>query len=73
MPSLGGIEVYQSIRNGGAAPPVIFMTGYSSEILDSSKAEELGLSHLPVIQKPYTLDQLAKVVRETLDRPPSTP
>lgn len=71
MPNLGGLEVYQSISNDGEAPPVIFMTGYSSEILDSSKADELGLSHLPVIQKPYTLDQLGKIVRETLDHPPT--
>jgi two-component system cell cycle sensor histidine kinase/response regulator CckA len=73
MPTLGGLEVFQSIRENGEAPPVIFMTGYSSEILDSSKADELGLSHLPVIQKPYTLEQLGKIVRETLDRPPSAP
>lgn len=69
MPIVGGVEVYKSLRNLGSQTPVVFMTGYSSEVLDDSKAEALDLSFLPVIQKPYTLDALGRIVRETLDLP----
>ena len=68
MPSLGGIDAYRAIRKAGSEPPVIFMTGYSSEMVGVTESiSGVNLNLVPVIQKPYTLDALAKIVRETLD------
>jgi PAS domain S-box-containing protein len=67
MPGTGGIEAYRKIIALGSDVPVIFMTGYSSEVLDSSKAGMVDIDLLPIIQKPYTLDALGRIVRETLD------
>ena len=67
MPGTGGIEAYRKITARGAKVPVVFMTGYSSEVLDNSKAGMIDIDLLPIIQKPYTLDALGRIVRETLD------
>ncbi|MEO5858981.1 MAG: ATP-binding protein [Pyrinomonadaceae bacterium] len=67
MPLTGGIEAYRMIKDSGSEVPVIFMTGYSSEVMEDSKSSMLELSSLPIIQKPYTLDALGRIVRETLD------
>jgi len=71
MPVMGGAEAYRQIRDAGGSQQVIFMTGYTSDILDGS----LGLptdaaeqTEAAVIQKPYTLDTLGRTVRETLDK-----
>jgi len=68
MPMLGGIDAYREIRHTGAEPPVIFATGYSSEMVgDTVNTSGVNFSLIPVIQKPYTLEGLGKIVRETLD------
>ena len=67
MPVIGGLEAYQKIRSEGSRVPVVFMTGYSAEVFDNSKAGVLELDALPIIQKPYTLDALGRIVRDTLD------
>jgi CheY-like chemotaxis protein len=67
MPITGGLEAYQTIRDAGHKIQVVFMTGYSAEIFDNSKARMFDLDMLPIIQKPYTLDALGRIVRETLD------
>lgn len=68
MPSLGGLEAYRAVRHTGATPPVIFMTGYSSEMVgETGNISGVNFDLIPVIQKPYTLDALGKIVRETLD------
>jgi CheY-like chemotaxis protein len=48
---------------------VIFATGYSA---DSSLLQQLEKRGLPVIQKPYTPRDLARKVREVLDRKSAT-
>ena len=68
MPVLGGIDAYREIRRSGGSIPVIFATGYSSEMVgDAGDTIGVDFSRIPVIQKPYTLEALGKVVRETLD------
>jgi CheY-like chemotaxis protein len=71
MPRMGGSKAYEQIRESGGNVPLIFMTGYSSETVQSrfvkpkKTAEELGAT---VIQKPYSLDELGRIVREVLDK-----
>ncbi len=70
MPRLGGPEAYEKMREIGGTIPLIFMTGYSSDLVKSRflkqnfSIEALGAD---VIQKPYTIDKLGRKVREVLD------
>jgi PAS domain S-box-containing protein len=70
MPRLGGTEAFEQIREMGGDVPLVFMTGYSSETVQSrfvkqnKLIEELGVV---VIQKPYSLEGLGRKVREVLD------
>jgi CheY-like chemotaxis protein len=71
MPRMGGSEAYKQIREMGGNVPLIFMTGYSSETVQSrfvkpkTRVQELGAV---VIQKPYSLEKLGRTVREVLDK-----
>ena len=40
------------------------MTGYSAEVIQGKFIEELDA---PIIQKPYSVDSLTRMVREILD------
>jgi signal transduction histidine kinase/CheY-like chemotaxis protein len=70
MPRMGGSEAFEQIREMGGDVPLVFMTGYSSETVQSQFVkqnkliEELGVV---VIQKPYSLEGLGRKVREVLD------
>jgi signal transduction histidine kinase/DNA-binding response OmpR family regulator len=70
MPRMGGHEAYERIQALSPGVPVIFMTGYSSETVQSRFVkqnrfvEELGA---PVLQKPYNVEVLGRKIREVLD------
>jgi signal transduction histidine kinase/ActR/RegA family two-component response regulator len=64
MPRMGGHEVYEQIRESGSEVPVIFMTGYSAEMVRSRFVEN---SNTPLLQKPYSIDVFGRKVREVLD------
>jgi signal transduction histidine kinase/DNA-binding response OmpR family regulator len=70
MPRIGGWEAYERIRELGGDVPLIFMTGYSSETVQSrfvkqnKSIEELGAV---VLQKPYNIEGLGRKIREVLD------
>ena len=65
LPKLNGPEIYARIRAEGCEIPIVFATGYSPDTTLLQKVREKGL---PVLQKPYTPRDLARKVRETLDR-----
>jgi two-component system cell cycle sensor histidine kinase/response regulator CckA len=69
MPKINGPEAYARISAEKADVPVIFATGYSSEMTLLQSAQERGLT---ILQKPYVPRELARRVRETLDRQPAT-
>jgi PAS domain S-box-containing protein len=64
MPRMGGREVYEQLQTMGSTIPVIFMTGYSTEMFQGSFIEDKGAA---LIQKPYSVFSLAQKVREVLD------
>jgi PAS domain S-box-containing protein len=64
MPRMGGQEVYEQIRSSGSDVPVIFMTGYSSEMVQSQFIEKTGAV---LLGKPYNVEVFGRKVRETLD------
>ncbi len=65
MPRVGGYEAYTRIRSlsSNGDIPLIFMTGYSSEMIETSLTKDIA----PIIQKPYTVTLLGQTVREVLD------
>jgi CheY-like chemotaxis protein len=70
MPRLGGFEAYQRMRAIAGDVPLIFMTGYSSEIVQSKYVnQKISIADLKgvLIQKPYSVETLGRKVREALD------
>lgn len=67
LPKLSGPEVYARICEEKPDLPVIFATGYSPDLALLQKVQQQGL---PVLQKPYSPRDLARKVRESLDRRP---
>jgi CheY-like chemotaxis protein len=63
MPGLSGLDVARELAGFAAGLPVVLTSGYvSDEVL--AAARELGVRH--VMQKEYTLEQLAVVVQRVL-------
>ena len=65
LPKLSGPEVYTRISADKPDLSVIFATGYSPDIALLQKVQAKGF---PVLQKPYSPRDLARKVRENLDR-----
>jgi CheY-like chemotaxis protein len=63
MPRMGGHEASQQIRTSRNIP-VIFMTGYSAEMVHNRFLET---ANMPLLQKPYSVAVLGRKVREVLD------
>lgn len=64
MPGLGGIEVLKEIRSLNPDVKVIFSSGYS---MDSETSVKLLAEADSFIQKPFTISELSRKVREVLD------
>lgn len=70
MPRLGGYEAYEQMRAVGGDVPLIFMTGYSPEMVQSKFVNQnMAIEELNavLIQKPYSVEVLGRKVREVLD------
>jgi CheY-like chemotaxis protein len=74
MPRMGGPEAYQRICEIHKTIPTIFMTGYSSEMMQN-RFQKLNMSleglRAVVIQKPYSVNVLAGKIREVFDASPA--
>lgn len=66
MPRMGGYDTYEQMCKLQNNPPVIFMTGYSLEMLQNRFNEKKEITD-PLIQKPYNIEMLSRKVREVLD------
>ncbi|MBF8298850.1 MAG: histidine kinase, partial [candidate division NC10 bacterium] len=65
MPHLNGPEAYALMEVVRPGLPVLFTSGYTSETPVFTEAQKRGL---PILPKPYSSSQLARKVREALDR-----
>ena len=65
MPRLGGRETYEAMKKIDPSLRALFMTGYSLNGIHTNFILEQGID---AIQKPYSFDDLAKKLREILDR-----
>ena len=65
LPKINGPEAYARISAKKEDVPLIIATGYSPEMAHLHNAQERGLT---ILKKPYVPRDLARRVRETLDR-----
>ncbi len=75
MPHMGGREAYEQISSLGGDGPVIFMTGYSAEIVQYEFVKQnkfIEAAGAVLMQKPYTVETLGRKVREVLDVMPKS-
>jgi len=68
MPNIGGRELAQLLTPVRPGMKVLFMSGYSEQ---SALDIEATSQAAPVLQKPFSLDALARNVRRVLDEPAS--
>ena len=64
MPKMGGVEALRQIRRLNPGQKALFATGYESE---KSGNERQATSSDPVINKPFTISALSRVIRNLLD------
>ncbi len=65
MPDMDGPEVLEEIKKLAPGLPVVVMSGYSVED-KKTKARELGA--VTFLKKPFEMDDVKKVIRETLGK-----
>ncbi len=65
MPNLGGRELYRALRDRGATLPVLLMSGYADRDVRSADGTD---QRVPLLQKPWSVADLAARIREMLDR-----
>lgn len=65
MPEMTGPELYEAVRDHGWKSKFLFMSGFSAA--DVRNGPLLDAS-LPLLEKPWTLDELAAQVRKTLGK-----
>jgi two-component system, cell cycle sensor histidine kinase and response regulator CckA len=70
MPNIGGRELAQRLTPLRPRMKVLFMSGYSEHSALDSENEEMDPS-ATILQKPFSLDALARNVRRVLDEPGS--
>jgi PAS domain S-box-containing protein len=64
MPGISGPELAERLRQRRPGLKVLFMSGYSDDAVENRRL----LGNAPLLHKPFTPEQLARCVREVLDR-----
>jgi signal transduction histidine kinase/CheY-like chemotaxis protein len=67
MPGMNGQELAGRLTAMRPEMKVLYMSGYTNEIVFRHGISESGP---PLLQKPFTLDELARQVRDVLEAPP---
>ncbi len=65
MPQMSGVKLSEKIRKIQNDIPIIICTGHSS-LIDEEKAKDIGISAFAM--KPITMSEIAKLIRNVLDR-----
>jgi len=74
MPGLTGPELAERLRSTRSETKIVFMSGYTTEVMDTYGLVSAGA---PFLGKPFTPDLLVRKIREALDyrspfaRPPA--
>ena len=64
MPKMNGRDLADNLKATHPETKVVFMSGYSNNLLSSEQV--LGLRHV-LLQKPFRLAALGLCIRDTLD------
>ena len=64
MPHITGVQIAQEVQNMGKKIPVILCSGFTANLGEQS-LRELGVKK--ILKKPFTMDVLARIIREVLD------
>lgn len=64
MPRMSGLALSRRLRERRPAIKVLFISGYAT---DASALEGIGMQNEPFLQKPFSMDELARKVRVLLD------
>jgi PAS domain S-box-containing protein len=70
MPELSGVELARRARAAGSELPIVIATGFAAP-LDAQEAE--GLRNLVVLEKPFEVEHLTRLIRRLLDATPAEP
>jgi CheY-like chemotaxis protein len=70
MPELSGVELARRARAAGSELPIVIATGFAAP-LDAHEAE--GLRNLVVLEKPFEVEHLTRLIRRLLDATPAEP
>jgi CheY-like chemotaxis protein len=70
MPHASGPQLLSALREAGAAPRMLFTSGYAARDVQERATLESGVPFLP---KPWTIAELLRKVREVLDAPAMEP
>jgi two-component system cell cycle sensor histidine kinase/response regulator CckA len=66
MPKLGGLALYEELRRRNVKARILLMSGYTAEDIQALNGANSGVSFL---NKPWTVTDLLRRVREVLDEP----
>ena len=64
MPNLNGKELHQRLILSRPTLKVLFMSGYTEDVISTRGVIEAGL---PFIQKPFSIETICQKVAEVLD------
>ena len=67
MPHASGPQLLSALRMAGAAPRMLFTSGYAARDVQERSMLDAGVPFLP---KPWTIAELLRKVRQVLDAPP---
>ena len=65
MPQMTGVQLSEELKKIRPELPVILCTGHS-DLIDEEKAKRLGIA--AYVMKPVTKQEIARTIREVLDR-----
>ena len=66
MPAMSGAELVQHLMAQRPTMKVLFMSGYTD---DTVALQRVAAGEIPLLEKPFTSDALARRVRAVLDAP----
>ncbi len=65
MPRMGGVELVDELRSRALCLPTVFISGYAEPALAEGRQLD---PEIPLLEKPFTTEDLLTCVRERLDR-----